>query len=103
MDKQEYCGFLLLNKPTGISSFDCIRHLKKLCPRQTRIGQTHLSKCTYIRTLMSNVAKHIGTHTTTYTFIRTNIGRFSLKNTVGIKEINKLNDISTHLYKVISL
>lgn len=31
-------GILLLNKPTDLTSFDCIRALKKLLPRKTKIG-----------------------------------------------------------------
>lgn len=30
MDTQELTGFLLINKPVDISSFDCIRHLQKI-------------------------------------------------------------------------
>ncbi|MBM3894082.1 tRNA pseudouridine(55) synthase TruB [Candidatus Dependentiae bacterium] len=31
-------GFLFIHKPVGITSFDCIRRLKKLLPRKTKIG-----------------------------------------------------------------
>lgn len=33
-------GFLLLNKPVGISSFDCIRVLKRYLPKKAKIGHT---------------------------------------------------------------
>lgn len=33
-------GLLLINKPVGITSFDCIRHLKKLLPPKTKIGHS---------------------------------------------------------------
>ncbi len=31
-------GFLFINKPTGMTSFSCIRHIKKLLPKGTKIG-----------------------------------------------------------------
>tara|TARA_A100001015_G_scaffold320095_1_gene445265 strand:+ start:190 stop:879 length:690 start_codon:yes stop_codon:yes gene_type:complete len=31
-------GFLLINKPTGITSYDVIRKIKKCCPPKTKIG-----------------------------------------------------------------
>ena len=31
-------GYLIINKPVGITSFDCIRRLKHLLPRKTKIG-----------------------------------------------------------------
>lgn len=34
----ELSGFLLVNKPVGISSFDCIRHIKRVMKRKLRIG-----------------------------------------------------------------
>jgi tRNA pseudouridine55 synthase len=34
----ELQGFLLINKPPTISSYDCIRWLKKILPKKTRIG-----------------------------------------------------------------
>jgi len=37
-DTNEICGFLPVNKPTGISSFDCIRHIKKFLGKKTKIG-----------------------------------------------------------------
>lgn len=33
-------GILLLNKPADITSFDCIRALKKILPRKTKIGHS---------------------------------------------------------------
>ena len=33
-------GFLLINKPKNISSFQCSRHLKKILPPKTKIGHT---------------------------------------------------------------
>ena len=33
-------GFLLINKPAGKSSFDCIRFVQGLMPRGTKIGHT---------------------------------------------------------------
>ncbi len=33
-------GFLLINKPTGKTSFDCIRVIKKLMPRGTKVGHS---------------------------------------------------------------
>jgi len=32
-------GVILLNKPVDATSFDCIRHLKKLLPRKTEVGR----------------------------------------------------------------
>lgn len=31
-------GFLLIDKPTGLTSYDVIRHIKRLLPRGTKIG-----------------------------------------------------------------
>ena len=31
-------GFLLINKPAGVTSFSCVLHLKKLLPKKTKIG-----------------------------------------------------------------
>jgi tRNA pseudouridine55 synthase len=31
-------GFLLINKPSGISSFDCIRHIRRIIGKQHKIG-----------------------------------------------------------------
>lgn len=31
-------GLLLVNKPVGMSSFDCIRRLKRLLPKKTKVG-----------------------------------------------------------------
>lgn len=33
-------GFLLINKPKDISSFDCIRHIKKILKQKIKIGHT---------------------------------------------------------------
>ncbi|MGA0242334.1 MAG: tRNA pseudouridine(55) synthase TruB [Candidatus Marinamargulisbacteria bacterium] len=33
-------GFLLINKPTGITSYDVIRQLKKILPKKTKIGHS---------------------------------------------------------------
>ena len=33
-------GFLLINKPAGITSYDVIRHLKKYLPPKTKIGHS---------------------------------------------------------------
>jgi tRNA pseudouridine55 synthase len=33
-------GFLLINKPKHISSFDCIRHIKKILKQKIKIGHT---------------------------------------------------------------
>ncbi|MCK4499023.1 tRNA pseudouridine(55) synthase TruB [Candidatus Babeliales bacterium] len=32
------CGFLTINKPSGITSYDCIRHIKKLLKTKIKIG-----------------------------------------------------------------
>jgi len=40
MNNNEFCGFLLINKAPGMSSFDCIRKIKKLLPKKTKIGHT---------------------------------------------------------------
>lgn len=40
MQISTFSGFLLINKPKDISSFDCIRKLKKLLPKKTKIGHT---------------------------------------------------------------
>ena len=40
MQDSTLTGFLLINKPKDISSFDCIRKLKKLLPKKTKIGHT---------------------------------------------------------------
>jgi tRNA pseudouridine55 synthase len=34
----EKIGHLLINKPTGISSYDCIRHIKKILNQKAKIG-----------------------------------------------------------------
>ena len=33
-------GFLLINKPAGITSYDAIRHIKTCCPKKTKIGHS---------------------------------------------------------------
>lgn len=33
-------GFLFINKPAGVSSYDCVRYIKKLLPPRTKIGHT---------------------------------------------------------------
>ncbi|MGC6366949.1 MAG: tRNA pseudouridine(55) synthase TruB [Candidatus Marinamargulisbacteria bacterium] len=33
-------GFLLVNKPAGITSYDAIRHIKTCCPKKTKIGHS---------------------------------------------------------------
>jgi tRNA pseudouridine55 synthase len=38
MQPTELTGFLLINKPEGKTSFDCIRVLKRLLPKKTKIG-----------------------------------------------------------------
>ena len=40
-------GFLNINKPAGMTSFDVIRKLKPRLPKRTRIG--HLEPLTYGR------------------------------------------------------
>lgn len=38
MEQKKLEGFLLINKPTGITSFDCIRHIRKIIGRSVKIG-----------------------------------------------------------------
>ncbi len=38
MNTEDFQGFLLINKPTKISSFDCIRHLQKIIQKKIKIG-----------------------------------------------------------------
>lgn len=38
MITQEVCGFILINKPKDISSFACVKYLKRFLPRKTKIG-----------------------------------------------------------------
>ena len=33
-------GFLLVNKPEGITSYDVIRRIKTYCPKNTKIGHS---------------------------------------------------------------
>ncbi len=40
MKNENISGFLLINKPRDVSSFDCIRKLKKILPKKTKIGHT---------------------------------------------------------------
>ncbi|QQR48735.1 tRNA pseudouridine(55) synthase TruB [bacterium] len=40
MHNETIHGFLVLNKPKGAISFDCIRALKKFFPKKTKIGHT---------------------------------------------------------------
>ncbi|MBY0353978.1 tRNA pseudouridine(55) synthase TruB [Candidatus Babeliales bacterium] len=40
MQNETIHGFLVLNKPKGAISFDCIRVLKKFFPKKTKIGHT---------------------------------------------------------------
>ena len=40
MEKEKIAGFLLINKPKGISSFAVVRHVKKLLGRRIRVGHT---------------------------------------------------------------
>lgn len=38
MEHKQPEGFLLIDKPTGITSFDCIRHIRKITGRSIKIG-----------------------------------------------------------------
>lgn len=40
MIKKELSGFLFINKPPNITSFGCIKQLKKFLPKNTKIGHT---------------------------------------------------------------
>lgn len=40
MDTEAIAGFVLVNKPAGITSFGCIYSLKKLTPKKTKVGHT---------------------------------------------------------------
>lgn len=38
MSNNELTGFILVNKPKGLTSFQCVKHLKRLLPKGTKIG-----------------------------------------------------------------
>ncbi len=38
MTNDSISGYLVINKPVGITSFDCIRRIKRLLPHKTKIG-----------------------------------------------------------------
>ena len=40
MEQTDLTGFLFINKPIDISSFSCVRTIKQLLPKKTRVGHT---------------------------------------------------------------
>lgn len=40
MEEKTISGFLVINKSAGPTSFDCIRTIKKLLPKKTKVGHT---------------------------------------------------------------
>ncbi len=40
MEENQSAGFLLINKPAGPTSFDCIRIVKRLLPKKTKVGHS---------------------------------------------------------------
>jgi tRNA pseudouridine55 synthase len=61
--------------------------------------KARVSKGTYIRSLVNDLANFVGLNATTYELTRTNIGQMSLQDSVELKEIRMKDDVEKILKK----
>jgi len=59
--------------------------------------QARVSRGTYIRSLLNDIAQRLNSCATTYTLERPAIGNYQLSDAVDIAQLNSINDISTRI------
>ncbi len=62
--------------------------------------KTHVSKGTYIRSLVNDIAEKLNTHATCYDLIRTKIGTIDVKNTINLLDLKTIDDINNNLIPI---
>ncbi|MBD3231573.1 tRNA pseudouridine(55) synthase TruB [Candidatus Dependentiae bacterium] len=62
--------------------------------------KTMVSKGTYVRSLINDIAQQINLNASIYELIRTKIGSINLRNATQLDDINNLKDIKTKLIKI---
>ncbi len=59
--------------------------------------KVHVSKGTYIRSLINDIAEKLGTHATCYELLRTKIGDLDINSAIKLENLKSIEDINNNL------
>ena len=62
--------------------------------------KAHVSHGTYIRALIEDIAKKVGSHATTHELDRSKIGPFSIDQAVDLSTLENLEEVEEHLFSI---